>query len=273
MTDITVRWAGPSDANSGSIYKIERSLDGSAWTTLAASQAATTPYVSPASTLASNAAYGASSLALVDANAFSTSGFAWIEDALVEWTGKASNTLTGVTWHSGYGIYAGGSAVYEAHESYADESVTITNNAALYRVTHTTTGKHAAAPLLIWYFAPEAPVDSHHCVVIVLIGADVGDARRVGRSVTCYLENDNEFNAISGEHLDSNEDAANSATTNALGLAFFHCVKSSRRITSDGAAVGRYVLVLDSADAQSITLHAATIPDRDWVLLSQIVSD
>ena len=62
MTDVTVRWAGPSDAASGSTYKVERTLDNSSWTTLAASQAATAPYASDSTTLATNASYGASSV-------------------------------------------------------------------------------------------------------------------------------------------------------------------------------------------------------------------
>jgi hypothetical protein len=38
--DVTIRWAGPSDAAAASRYKVERTLDNSAWSTLAAAQAA-----------------------------------------------------------------------------------------------------------------------------------------------------------------------------------------------------------------------------------------
>lgn len=271
MTAITVRWAGPSDAGSGSTYKIERTLDGSAWTTLAASQAATSPYASPSSTLSADTAYGSTTVNLISGTSFSAKGFCWIDDALVEWQGKSSNQLTGCVWHSGYGTYAAATAVVEAHEHYAD-TVSITNNAAIYRITHTASGKSTAASLIIWYFEPAAPINSHHCVVIVYIGTDVGGALRPDEWVQCYLENDDEFNAITGEHLDSNEDAANTGTTNALGLAFFQCVRNSQRITSDGTSVGRYVFVLDSGDTQSKTVYANVIPDRDWILLSQIVT-
>jgi hypothetical protein len=162
MTDITLRWAGPSDAASGSTYKIERSLDGSMWSTLAASQAATSPYVSPGSTLASQASYGASIVSLASGTAFSTAGYGWLDEALITWTGKSTNQLTGVIWHTGYGTYASGTTLVEAHESYADTGVTITNNAAIYRITHTDSISNQSPPLYVWYHMPPVPSTRDH---------------------------------------------------------------------------------------------------------------
>jgi hypothetical protein len=58
MTSITLRWAGPADATDGSSYLIERTTDNVSFLTLAFPQAATSPYVSPLSTLSGNTDYG-----------------------------------------------------------------------------------------------------------------------------------------------------------------------------------------------------------------------
>lgn len=271
MTDVTVRWAGPSDAASGSTYKVERTLDNSSWTTLAPTQAATAPYASDLTTLATNATYGASSVVLTDGAAFGTTGYAWLDDALIQWTGKSTNTLTGVTWHSGYGTYASGSTVYEAHESYADTGITITNNAVLYRVTHTNTAGAVSAPVYIWYYSPTAPASSAHCVVISNVATDLGVEARNGIGVQAYLAADTEFSDAGGQHLDAAASAAKTATTNAFGLAFHHCWKNSARSPLTGSDAA-YTFVLDSAGSAPLTVTVATIPDRDWVLLSQIAS-
>jgi len=59
--------------------------------------------VSVNNTLAGNTDYGATSVVLTSGTSFSNAGYGWIDDALIQWTGKTDNTLTGVTWHSGYG--------------------------------------------------------------------------------------------------------------------------------------------------------------------------
>lgn len=270
MTALTIRWAGPADAVAGSTYKIERTLDNENWTTLAASQAATSPYAADSTTLASNAAYGAASVALIDASAFGTTGYAWLDDALIQWSGKSSNTLTGVTWHSGYGTYASGSTVFDAHESYAD-TVTITLNCVLFRITHRSAAGVASAPTYIWYYEPPAPASSQHCVVVSHILTDLGLEVRLSVSVQAYLAADTEFSDSSGAHLDKEQSAAKTALTNAFGLAFHHCWRNSARSPLSGSDAP-YTFVLDSEGSAPLTVTAATIPDRDWVLLSQIAS-
>lgn len=268
MTGITIRWAGPSDAAIGSTYKIERTTDNAVWTELEAAQAATSPYVSPTSTLSGNTVYGAATVVLASGAAFSSSGYAWIDDAMIQWTGKSSNDLTGVTWHSGSGTYAIGTAVYEAHEAYAD-TVSITLYAVLYRITHLLGGV-SSAPVYLWYFAPPAPLSSDHCVVVVHILTDLGVE---AQSVECqaYLAADTEFGDRQGAHLDAGKSAAKSVTTNAFGMSFFQCWKSSRRSPVIGTDAV-YTFVLNVAATGQLTVTATTIPDRDWVLLSQIAT-
>lgn len=269
MADITIRWAGAPDAASGSTYKVERTTDNASWSTLAATQAATAPYAADETTLDGNASYGETTLDLVDASAFPTSGYAWLDDALVQWTGKSSNQLTGVVWHSGYGTYASGTVVSEAHESYADTGVTISANAVLYRITHTDPDGNVSAPLYLWYFSPPAPASSRHCVVIVPLGSDLGVTMQASETVTCQLAADDQFGLASGPHLDSNEGTDNAQTTNVFGLAFFHCWRSSTREGQGGAADAAYTFVLKpGTNSRSVTV--STIPDRDWVLLSQV---
>jgi hypothetical protein len=269
--DITIRWAGPADATSGSSYKIERTLNNVDWTQLAAAQAATTPYVGIIGALAADVAYGASHIALGDGAAFSTSGYLWLDEALVQWTGKSGNNLTGCTWHSGYGIYASGTPVYVAHESYTDSAVAVSLGAALYRVTHVDGSGRQSAPTYIWYYSPPVPVSSRHCVVVVNIGADLGLEARSGIGVQAHLTTDTEFAEHSGAHLDKAQSSAKTQTTNAFGLTFFHCWKNSARRSITGAGAG-YVFVLDSASADKLTVVVNEIPDRDWILINQIAT-
>lgn len=273
MTDVTIRWAGPSDATSASTYKVERSYDMTSFSELAAGQASTAPYVSPSTTLNGAQAKGSTTLDLVDASSISASGYGWIgRDALVQWTGKTSNQLTGVTWHSGSGTYASGVAFVEAHESYADTGATATNNAIIYRVTHIDTNGVSSAPTYSWFYEPPTPASDRHCVVIINAGADVGVSPQANITVYGYLADDDQFNFAAGQHLDADNVAANSTTTNDLGLAFFHCWKNDYREGAGGDADAAYTFVIDATDAAKLaTFTVTTIPDQDWALLRDIV--
>lgn len=269
MATITIRWAGPNDATSGSTYKIERTTDNASWTTLAASQAATSPYVSDTTTLAANTTYGDATISLASATAFPTAGYMWLDDALVQWTGKSGDNLTGCIWHSGYGTYAAGSTVYEAHESCVD-TVVITAGAVVYRITHTSSSGIPSAPGYICYYDPPQPESSDHCVVVVAVATDLGVEAREGISIQAYLAADTQFDSLKGAHLDAGQSANKTQTTNVFGLAFFQCQKNVRRV-GIADAIAAYTFVLDSDGAGKLTTTIATIPNRDWVLLSQIV--
>lgn len=268
---IDVRWAGPSDAASGSTYKIEQTLDWDTWTELDAAQAATSPYVSPTAVLDGNVSYGDTSIDLVSATDISSSGYGIIDNALVQWTGKSTNTLTGATWHSGYGTYATGTTFYEAHESYADSGITPTDAAVVYRITHTDADGNLAAPGYFWFYYPDLPESGDHCVLIVQIGADIGVAPRSGVAVRCYLAADDEFAVLRGLHLDQNQVSANEATTNDLGIALFQLWRSAVRSDLTGAA-GAYTVRLDTDASAPLDLTIATVPDRDWVLLQDVAA-
>jgi len=268
MADVTARWAGAADAASGSTYKIEYTLDNTNWTVAAATQAATAPYAPVAGELAGNTTYGATSILLTDGASFGTSGYAYIDDALVQWTGKSTNTLTGVVWHSGSGTYLTGSTVMVAHESYAATGLTVALGAVLWRITHTNAAGLVSAPAYLWYFMPAAPATSKHCVVITNIATDLGFEPRSGVGVQAYLATDRSFGTPGGAHLDAGQSASKTQTTNAFGLTFHQCVRSAAREDLDGGDAA-YTFVLDSGQTGSLTVSAA-IPDQDWVLLSQI---
>jgi len=266
VADITIQWAGKAAA--GSTYRIERATDDlETWIVKTAAQRDTAPYTSPHGTIEGNIIYGAATVALSDATTFSSSGKGWLDDALLEWTGKNGNSLTGVSWRSGYGTYAAGSSLYEAHETYTDTNVTVSKNAVVYRITHIDAEGNESAPAYLWYYMPPKPESSQHCVVVVAIGADLGVAVQSGTTVTCRLKTDDQFGATGG-HLDANADPVNVNTqsTNSFGLAFFQCWKSSAR--ADGLAPYEFVL---KPGAGELKVSAGVIPDRDWVLLSQIV--
>jgi hypothetical protein len=267
MTDIVLRWAGPADAAAASTYKIERSLNNVNWSVLAAAQAATSPYVSVSNTLNGAHAYGVATITVVSGTSLASSGYGWLDDALVQWTGKSTNDLTGVTWHSGYGTYATGTTLYQAHESYADSGVTITLNAVLYRITHTNTAGEISAPVYVWYYSPPTPASSDHCVVIVNIHADLGIEARATINVDAYLAADTDYADTPGAHLDAQTSTNKRVVSNAFGLAFFHCWKSSTRNKNLA-----YTFVLDATlSSTSQTETVTTIPDRDWVLLADLI--
>jgi hypothetical protein len=275
--DVTVRWSGPADVGAiADTYKVESNVLGISWDVNEAGQAATSPYVSPSTTLASNASYGATSVVLTSGTGFSSAGYGWIDDALVQWTGKSTNTLTGVTWHSGYGTYAAGSVICEAHESYtATLNIDLENFVcAVFRITHIDADGNESAPLYIWYFHPPAPASRDHCVVVVPLASDLGVEWATNASVQCTLAADNQFSEIAGLHLNQESSTvnANVQTVNAFGLAIFQCWKSSARAGVAGGADAAYTFVLDSGSANPLTVTAETIPDRDWVLLSQIAT-
>jgi hypothetical protein len=268
---VTIRWAGPSDATVDSTYKIEHTLDNSAWSTLAATQAATSPYVSVSSTLNGNFAYGVATVTVVNGTSFSNAGYGWLDDALIQWTGKSTHDLTGVTWHSGYGTYATGSTLYEAHEDYTDSGITPSLKAVLYRITHTNAAGNDSAPTYLWYFYPPLPESSDHCVVIAALATDLGVAVQSSINITANMADDTQFSDYAGLQLDMSAAAGRTAATNAFGLAFFQCWKSARRGSLAGVDAA-YSFVLAGAGGIDLTITAATIPDRDWVLLKDIAT-
>lgn len=268
---IPLYWAGPEDAESGSTYKIERNQDGTNWSTLAAGQAATTPYVSVKDTLSSEHTYGDSTISLTSASSFSSSGWGWLDDALVQWTGKSGNSLTGVTWHSGYGTYSSGTTLYEAHESYSDSTASVTLNAILYRITHITSGGVSSPPTYLWYYSPPVPESSNHCVLVVQLMSDLGMEFQSGQSVLVALLKDTEFTAESGAHLDASASSVRQVNTNLFGLAFFQLWKTIARNPLLSTTSG-YQVTLNAGTSSPLVVNIATVPDQDFVFLHQVVT-
>ncbi len=269
--DITLYWGGALDAASGSTYKLERSFDLTNWTTLAAAQAATAPYASPTTTLANPAAYGAATLDLTAGASFSSSGHGYVGKAHVAWTGKSTNQLTGVTWYTGAGTYAAGTAFVEAHESYADAGVSGYNLTVFYRITHQLAVNVGPAAYVVHY-VPPAPASPDHCVLLVVVGADVaGFFRRAGVAVTCALSDDTAFDPY-GAQADANAEATyNSVTTGIDGACAFQLWRTAALAVVNGASVPQYTVTLGSGGSeQSYTL--TSVPDRDWLLLSEAVA-
>lgn len=272
MADVVVRWAGPSDATASSTYEVEVNT-GSGWSTLAAAQASTSPYASVNNTLASNTSYGAATVSLTDASSFSTTGYGYIDDALIYWGGKSTNDLTSVVWYTGNptAAYASGTTVYEAHESHSATGLTIDNGAVAFRITHTLSSI-SSRPTMIWHYEPPVSDDRTFCTVVVQVGADVSNEFRTTVQCQCYLTDDDQFSTITGAHLDSNQVTANTQSTNNLGLAFFDCVIDGYRKDETGDTLSTYSFVLDSDDATNkATFLVSSIPDQPWALLSQLV--
>jgi len=269
MTTIALRWAGPSDANDESTYRIERATSGLNWTLITANDPSTAPYAAVHSTLAATVAYGATSLSLVSASAFPSSGFGWLEDALILWTGKTGNTLTGLTWLSGYGTYFE-ATLYHANE-HLEDSVVITNNAVLYRIFHQNEEGFSSAPTYLWYYSPPPPASSDHCVLIVQLLGDLGLEFQVGQPVAVELVKDTDFTSETGAHLDAASSSGRTVLTNPFGLAFFQLWRSSSRSPLLASASG-YRVILNPGSSQPLSVLLSEIPDQDFVFLSQVAS-
>lgn len=275
MTTIAIYWAGPPDATAASAYRIERTLDFITWNELSADQPATSPYISPSSILDGDHASGAAILSLADASSFPSTGYGYLDnDALVQWTDKVNNDLTGVVWHSGYGVYASASAFVHAHEFIIDIDITPLHGAIVYRITHIDPTGNISPPAYIWYYSPPIPVSSSHCVVIINTAADLGIEPRAGIDIRCNLATDNQFHHAGGQHLDQNVIPANLQATNLLGLAFFQCWTNAARLGESGATDAAYTFILDASGptAQRHTVDAPIIPRQAWVLLKDIVT-
>lgn len=106
-----------------------------------------------------------------------------------------------------------------------------------------------------------------HCL---RVGYPFGAAARNGPGRAGTAQDDN-FALIGGLHLDSGKSASRMAQTNALGLAFHACWRSSAR-EAVGAVESTYTFILDNGSTDKLTVTVETIPDMPWVLLSQIAS-
>jgi hypothetical protein len=131
----------------------------------------------------------------------------------------------------------------------------------VYRITHINGSGVESAPTYMWYYYPPVPVSSSHCVVVVVAAEDTGVGRKESAAVTCTMATDDQFDGSTGAHLDK---TSNSENTNALGLAFFQCWKNVARASLAGTDAAY------SFSVNGLGVTVATIPDRDWVLLSQI---
>lgn len=264
---IILRWYGPADATSGSRYRVERTLDWTTWTELAAEQAATSPYVSANAALAADAEYGDATLTFDDLTGFSAAGYMWLGMALVQWTSKDGDTLEGCTWHSGYGAYESGTLGYEAHENYTDTGVLPTLGAVVYRVTHIDATDRESPPAYAWWYYPDAPNSGEHCVIVVSIGPDLGLDPQVSVTISCQLATDDQYSRLTGQHLDQATGA--DQVTNALGLAQFQCWKSAARYGKGGGAASAYSFTLNTTSGP-LTVTVAEVPERDWVRLFDV---
>ena len=271
MADVTVRWAGPADAGAGSTYKIEYTTNYQNWVTLNAAQAASSPYMSPWAALTAVASREDTVLMLASTSDFPSSGYGYVDDALIHWGEKTSNSLTDVTWHSGFGSYAAGTRVYHAHESAQVTGIAVSYHAVLFRITHTNPQGLSSPPAYLWYLAPPV-APSTHCTVVTSVSGDLDFEPRVGIRVEAMLAQDVAFSLVGGTHLDQGKASSKVQVTNPFGLVFHQCWRSSAREGVGGSDVP-YVFVLDSETSDSkMTVLAQEIPDLPWVLLGQIVS-
>jgi len=268
---ITVPWGGPADCSASSNFKIERTLDGTTWSILAASQTAASPYISPSALLSENVAYNSSSVGLSSTSDISDTGYGMIEDANIIWTGKSASGITGVTWNTGYGTYVSGSTTfYETNQTYTDVGVS-PSSAVLYRITHYNSSSLTSGYGYYWYYNTPAPDTRDHCVVIFHLLADLGFEVIPGASITSYLTTNDQVADDYAAFLHYKTSSSKTTVTNAFGIAYGQYYKSNRRTGFISASDSSYTFEI-SACGMSSVLTSASIPDRDWVFFKDIIT-
>lgn len=268
---IAIPWGGPADCSASSNFKVERTLDGTTWNVLAASQAAASPYISPSALLSENAAYNSSSVALSGTSDISDSGYGMIEDANIRWTGKNAFGITGVTWNTGYGTYVEDSTTFrETNQLYTDIGVS-PSSAVLYRISHYNSSSLTSGYGYFWYYDIPAPATRDHCVVIFHLLADLGFEVIPGASITSYLTTNDQVTDDYAAFLYQKTSASKTIVTDAFGVAYGQYYKSNRRMGVVSASDSSYTFSI-SACGMTSALVSASIPDRDWVFFKDIIT-
>ena len=267
--NITPRWGGPLDCSASSSFLIERTINGTSWTTLAASQAAASPYNAPSAVLTENVNYLATSIGLSTTASISASGYGLFEDANVIWGNKNASGITSVSWLAGGGTYLLDTEFYETNQIYNDTNVS-PSTAALYRITHTNSASLVSGPNYFWYYYPPVPVTRDHCVVIFHLFTDLGFEPLVGASIVSYLNTNDQFSINYTPLLHFKSSASNTIITNSRGIAYGQYYKNSKRAALESASDSYYTFSI-TACGMTTAFTAASIPDRDWVFFKDII--
>lgn len=261
MPDITIRWAGAADADANTDYRVEvnsaaAGIGEGAWATLVANQAATSPYVAPATTLATPITDSETTIVLTDATDFVEGDYVEIVGEVIILGAKAGSTFTGCSRAAGESLPIAhtGAAVTLLHESYVDNDRVFPEGryALRYRVVRVEADGESVAAMALAVSPPAPPSTSHICVWGICEMLDGTPHALVTIAVT-YNDNDN-YGQDRGEHL-----SRHPAGTTSDEDGFWSIPLRKDRYRQGG---GVFTITLAPGQVEELEWVVGTLPDR-----------
>lgn len=259
-SNITLRWAGPSDATVNTDYKIQADKATSGSFQLVETVNAASPYASYTTTLNGAIDSTTTTIVLDDATNFADGDYVLIDKELILLDGKSSNTFSSCTRNRGGTLpvaHDDEAVVAEAHESYLDEDVTFNRNVIRYRVIRSETSGDSVAAEFIAVNPTLPPTNNLTRIWLVL---DDNGAPIEGATVTLQISDSDNFLTDSGELIARK---TQSTTTDVDGYAELLIARNISRNGGDN-----YVLTVSGTGISDYSKTITTVPDIDHIAVA-----
>lgn len=262
---VTIRWPGPSDADSNTDYRVE-SDEGTPGTfvTLVANQNATSPYASVGTTLAEAIEAGATTATFADASNFSDGDYAVFDRELFLLDGKNSNVFEEILGGQGNTTkqaHAASAPVFKAHESYTDDPDWTGRHVITYRVIRIQGSDESIATEAV-AVNPTLPPTTNLTTLWGIL--EWFGERQSGKTVTLTILDGDNYLAGTTEQLYKK---VKSTTTTAEG--YWEITGVPRDIERIGG--DQFQLVIDSGGEAPQTHTLRQIPDKPAVNIWECV--
>lgn len=261
MPDITLRWAGPSDATVNTDYRIESDKGTSGTFATVATVNASSPYASYTTTLDGALDSTTTTVVVDDATNFSATNYAVIDKELIYLGTKSTNTFTSCIRNRGSTLpvaHDDAAVVAKAHESYTDSSVSFGSRKAIrYRVIRVESAGESVAAEFLAVNPTLPPTNNLTRIWLVL---DDNSSPISGASVTLQISDSDNF------HSDTSELIARktqSTTTDTDGYAELLIARNISRSGGDS-----YVLTVSGTGISDYSRTITNIPDADHVAIA-----
>lgn len=252
----TLRWAGPSDATADDDYLVYADMTTANVFELIVTQAATTPYVSPTTTLADDIEADAVSIPLTSAADFADDDYAMIGREPVLLDGKSTNTFAACTRAAGKGLaeaHLTGTVVTLLHESYAHTGVVWNAGRSLIRyrvVRRDVNGEDSVAAEALAFNLPK-PDNTDYIIIFVPVVDTKGDP--VADVAVSLIIADEDNITLQGEMIYAQKETK---TTAADGMVYFEVAKDSIHRGGD-----KFVITIGEGTPAEVKREFLDVPD------------
>ena len=258
--DITLYWAGPSDADANTDYRIESDKGTSGTFATVATVDATSPYASYTTTLdmADGLTATAVSLTVDDATNFADDDYVVIDRELILLGGKSSETFSTCTRNRGGTMpvaHADAATVANAHETYTDSAVNFGSRHCIrYRVIRVeSSGESVAAEFLA--VNPTLPPTNNLCRIWGVL--DNMSAPVSGVTVSLAIADSDNYHTDTSEVI---RKATQTATTDNDGYFELLIPRNISRAGGDN-----FTLTIDPGNSGEYARTITTVSDTDSV--------